>query len=217
MVMKPLGFVFLLVAGLASGFVSVSTSHGWARSSRLSSEKKGFGTPPPPPKKTAAEKKIAAENAKSPLLQQLLDEERAKQEALQKSVEDLRERDAYVRSQPDAGRLPDSVANRMAVRMALFGGLPTFGGIGLFVWFYFSATQNDNVFQPAAVAAATTAPWVVGLLGIGYGAFSASWDEDVEGSVLGFKEFKLNIQRILEGLRRSANDAKLREIDNNKK
>lgn len=95
--------------------------------------------------------------------------------------------------------------------MALFGGLPAFGGVGLFVWFYFAATRDDNVFQPTAVATATTVPWVLGLLGIGYGALSASWDEEIEGSKLGFDEIKLNIGRLFDGVKRSAKDSELRE------
>ncbi|KAH8067911.1 DUF3464-containing protein [Aureococcus anophagefferens] len=104
----------------------------------------------------------------------------------------------------EAASVPDAVANRMVLRMALFGGLPAFGGVGLFVWFYFAATRDDNVFQPTAVATATTVPWVIGLLGIGYGALSASWDEEEDGSALGFKEIKLNVGRLLDGVSRSA-------------
>ena len=125
----------------------------------------------------------------------------------------LGERDAYVSANPEAGRLPDAVANRMVARMAIFGGFPVFGGMALFVYFYLSATQNDNVFQPTLVASATTAPWILGLLGLGYGAFSASWDEEMPGSWLGFTEARLNVGRMLEGLRRSAQDADIREKD----
>lgn len=99
----------------------------------------------------------------------------------------------------------------MIARMAIFGGLPTFGGIGAFVWFYFQATKDDNVFQPTAVAAATTVPWVLGLLGIGFGALSASWDEEDEGSALGADELKLNVGRLLDGVKRSATDEMLRD------
>mmetsp|Transcript_24262 Transcript_24262/g.96223 ORF Transcript_24262/g.96223 Transcript_24262/m.96223 type:complete len:224 (+) Transcript_24262:52-723(+) len=172
---------------------------------------KGFAKPSPkrprPPQRTAS----ADDDGKSPLLRQLIEDERQRKETLARDVADLKERDAYVRSTADAGRVPDAVANRMGARMALFGGLPTFGGIALFVYFYFSATQRDSVVEPGAVAAFTTLPWVAGLLGIGYGALSASWDEDAEGSLLGLDEFKTNIGRILEGLTRSARDAKLRE------
>mmetsp|Transcript_9775 Transcript_9775/g.14908 ORF Transcript_9775/g.14908 Transcript_9775/m.14908 type:complete len:222 (-) Transcript_9775:4828-5493(-) len=174
------------------------------------SSEKGFS---PAVKKTKKSSANSPQNdtPKSPLLAQLLEEESAKKEALAAEIAELKEREAYVSENTDAGRIPDAVANRMAIRMAILGGVPVFGGLALFIFFYLSATKNDNVFQPTAVAAATTAPWILGLLGIGYGALSASWDDDEPGSLLGVDEFKTNIQRILEGLRRSSKDAKLRE------
>lgn len=212
-----------MLRALVCFVVALDGGHGFfvarpsvaARSVVVSSDK-GFGSKPAS-RKPASRKPSAdpipptTADVQSPLLRQLLDQERQREEALERDIEDLKERDAYVSSTADAGRLPEVVANRMALRMATFGGIPVFGGIALFVFFYFSATKNDVVFQPTSVAAATTAPWVLGLLGIGYGALSASWDEDVEGSVVGAREFKTNLQRILEGLQRSANDAKLRE------
>mmetsp|Transcript_6244 Transcript_6244/g.16273 ORF Transcript_6244/g.16273 Transcript_6244/m.16273 type:complete len:210 (-) Transcript_6244:160-789(-) len=198
--------ILVVVAGV-SGLMAPPA--GLGRRVVLASEK-GFGTPAT---KKATKNKPAdmPSSPSSPLLQQLLEEEREKEAARARDIEDLKERDAFVRSTADAGRLPEVVANRMAARMAVLGGLPTFGGIGLFVFFYLSATKNDVAFQPTAVAAATTVPWVVGLLGIGYGALSASWDEDQDGSLIGVTEFKTNVGRIVDGLRRSANDAKLRD------
>jgi hypothetical protein len=153
-----------------------------------------------------------AKPSASPLLAELLETEKSRAERARETIADLEDRDAYVREKGvEAGRVPDAVANRMVARMATFGGLPAFGGVGLFVWFYFSATQDDNVFQPTLVASATTVPWVIGLLGIGYGALSASWDEDVEGSPLGLTEIKLNVGRLFEGIGRSAKDAALRD------
>lgn len=218
--MMRCGWVVAGLLGCASGFFVTRTSS--SRNLVLLSDK-GFGSTSKPKGKkkekqptgrlrteTSVDNLSSDREASSPLLQQLLEQERQRQEVLEREMADLKERDAYVRSTSDAGRLPEVVANRMAVRMAVFGGVPTFGGIALFVFFYLSAT-NDVVFQPTAVAAATTAPWIVGLLGIGYGALSASWDEDADGSMLGASEFKTNVQRILEGLRRSAKDAKLRD------
>ena len=128
------------------------------------------------------------------------------------AMEELKERDAYVAEKGvEAARVPDAVANRMIMRMATFGGVPVFLGIGVFVWFYFQATNEDNVFQPTAVAAATTVPWVLGLLGIGFGALSASWDEEDEGSALGVDEIKLNVGRLVDGVQRSAKDELMRE------
>jgi len=219
-------FKVWVVVRTATAWTTTRPPPGLTRrlSPRVRSDK-GFGTKPAVEKKIAelqrdqrqlkATKPVAAQPSETPqtqseLLQQLLEDEKVRKETLRVQVEDLKERDEFVRQNKDAGVIPDAVSNRKAARMALFGGIPTFGGIGLFVFFYLSA-QGDNVFQPTIVAAATTAPWVVGLLGIGYGALSASWDEDRKGSVLGIDEFKLNIQRITDGLSRSANDANLRD------
>lgn len=38
----------------------------------------------------------------------------------------------------------------------------------------------------------------LGVLGVSYGALSASWDEQDEGSQLGFQEFKTNLGRMFE-------------------
>lgn len=47
--------------------------------------------------------------------------------------------------------------------------------------------------------------------GITYSVLSASWDPDREGSVLGAAEFRRNLGSIQEGLRRSRDNALLRE------
>ena len=81
-------------------------------------------------------------------------------------IDEYRERDALIRQNPDTGVIPDAVANRMILRMATLGGVPVFGGMALFVFFFFQAKAADNVFQPGLVAYATTAPFVLGLLGL---------------------------------------------------
>ena len=44
------------------------------------------------------------------------------------------------------------------------------------------------------------------------------WDEEEDGSALGFKEIKLNVGRLLDGVSRSAKDAQLREkVDRDEK
>ena len=181
--------------------------------------KKGFDykPPPKPPAKKALTDDVGMAAATTPegnsqLLQTLLAEEQDRAQVQTEAMEELKERDAYVAEKGvEAARVPDAVANRMIMRMATFGGVPVFLGIGVFVWFYFQATNEDNVFQPTAVAAATTVPWVLGLLGIGFGALSASWDEEDEGSALGVDEIKLNVGRLVDGVQRSAKDELMRE------
>ncbi|CAM9840050.1 unnamed protein product, partial [Choristocarpus tenellus] len=58
--------------------------------------------------------------------------------------------------------------------------------------------------QPSTVALTTQLPFLIALLGITYAIVSASWDEEREGSFLGFEEAKVNLGNILAGLRRSS-------------
>ena len=45
-----------------------------------------------------------------------------------------------------------------------------------------------------------------------YGALSTSWDEESDGSLLGFDELQTNLGRVWEGLRRSGDDADTRDM-----
>ena len=69
---------------------------------------------------------------------------------------------------------------------------------------FFYSKKYDVVIQPSIVAYATQLPFVLGLVGITYGILSASWDDE-PGSLLGFKEAKINFERIKEGLVRTGN------------
>jgi len=95
--------------------------------------------------------------------------------------------------------------------MLPFVGVPLFGGMGAFVAFWYFATYKNYEFQPALVAFSTIAILVVGLLGITYSVMSASWDVEEEGSVLGFEEFGKNLGSIRDGLKRTRENAILRE------
>ena len=53
-----------------------------------------------------------------------------------------------------------------------------------------------------AVLIIQTSTFGAGFLGISYGALSASWEPNREGSKLGFTEFKANLALALEDLRR---------------
>jgi len=99
----------------------------------------------------------------------------------------------------------------MGKRMLPFVGLPLFGGMGVFVGFWYLATYKGLEFQPTLVAYSTIVVLIVGLLGITYSVMSASWDPEVEGSTLGVQEFQTNIGNIQDGLRRSRENALLRE------
>ena len=51
-----------------------------------------------------------------------------------------------------------------------------FGGLSLFVLFFFLSKKYDIIVPPPVVAYATQAPFILGLIGITYGILSSSWD-----------------------------------------
>lgn len=101
---------------------------------------------------------------------------------------------------PDAGVLPAIVADRMLRRILTFGGIPL-GFLFAFFGAYFVLTYKyDVTVIPVVVAYSTLGTIGMATLGITYGIFSSSWDEDVEGSRLGWAEAKKNLVRAKDGL-----------------
>jgi Photosynthesis affected mutant 68 len=134
-----------------------------------------------------------------------MEAERAERDAAQKQrMADIKAAQRVTREDPNAGVIPDLVANRMLARMIPFFILPVAAGVGVFVYFFVLAKRYDTGFEPGMVALATQAPFAISLLGITYAIISASWDPEVEGSKLGLAEFGMNMRNILEGLRRSS-------------
>lgn len=126
-------------------------------------------------------------------------------------IRDLKSVDKILKEEPDAAVIPEPVAQRMGKRMLPFVGIPLFGLMGTFVAFWYFATYKNYEFQPALVAFSTIGVLVFGLLGITYSVMSASWDVEVEGSMLGFEEFGKNLGSIRDGLKRTRENAILRE------
>lgn len=144
-------------------------------------------------------------------LEKLREGERAKKDEELRRVKKMRDIDAQVTADPNAGVIPERVAQRMTKRMLPFVGIPLFGVMGTFVTFWYLRVYKDMVFETVVVAATTIAVLVASLLGITYSVMSASWDEDKEGSFLGVEEFQSNVQSIKEGLGRSRETAVLRD------
>jgi len=127
-------------------------------------------------------------------------------------IRDIRAVDDSLREDSSAAVIPERVAMRMGKRMLPFVGIPLFGGMGAFVAFWYFATYKNIQFQPAAVAFTTIALLAVGLLGITYSVMSASWDDTAEpGSALGFNEASKNLNSLKEGLKRSRENAIIRD------
>ena len=142
----------------------------------------------------------------------LFKSKRARQEALlDEKIAKLKEEEDLLASDPSVGAVPELVADRMIGRIAAFFGIPVFSGLAIFVGAFFYSKQTDTVIQPNIVAYATQVPFVLGLVGITYGILSASWEPDSDGSMLGINEFKTNVGRIKDGLKRTRETAELKD------
>lgn len=97
--------------------------------------------------------------------------------------------------------MPEAVGDRMLKRMIFGFGVPMAAGFVSFAAFIVSARYYDMTIRPTTVAVTTQAIFALGVIGITYGPLSASWDEDREGSLLGFEEVGKNFQNLLASMR----------------
>ena len=98
--------------------------------------------------------------------------------------------------------IPRYVADRMARRVAVFTGLPTVAGMGVFVGSYLLITQGVADIAPGLTLATSGGFFLLGLVGLSFGVLSSSWEPD-PGSVLGFENLRPNLQRMKETIRAS--------------
>ena len=89
----------------------------------------------------------------------------------------------------------------MARRMAIFSGIPTLMGISCFFIFYWLFSQNIIEFPPYLVLFVSAGFFGLGVIGLSYGIFSASWDEERVGGIVGAAEFKTNFDRTIAAWR----------------
>ncbi len=93
--------------------------------------------------------------------------------------------------------IPDAVSNRMVKRMIFLSGFPILMGVLTFLGSYFIVI-NDLLDLPNTAVLLVSMGWFgLGVLGLSYGVISASWEEDVPGSILGWQEFAVNFQRLV--------------------
>jgi len=103
--------------------------------------------------------------------------------------------------------IPDAVSRRMVWRMALLCGIPSTLGMLTFVGSYFLVINDVNL--PTYAVLLVSLGWFgLGVLGLSYGVLSASWDEEVVGSRLGWDEFTTNWGRMRANWRTNAELAK---------
>lgn len=97
--------------------------------------------------------------------------------------------------------IPKVVSDRMARRMALFCGVPTALGMVTFIVSYFIVSQGWLNLPNAAVMLVSMGFFGLGVLGLSYGVISASWDEEIVGSKLGWQQFTTNWGRMMSAWR----------------
>jgi hypothetical protein len=108
-------------------------------------------------------------------------------------------------SQRASSEIPDAVNRRMLKRMALFCGLPTLCGVLTFFVSYFITVREIFPLPHTAVLLVSLGFFGLGVLGLSYGALSASWDEFESGSLFGVSEFQTNFGRLTSAWREENN------------
>lgn len=94
--------------------------------------------------------------------------------------------------------VPEEVSKRMARRMAFFCGIPTILGMLTFIVSYFIVSQHVFKLPTVAVLLVSLGFFGLGVLGLSYGALSASWDEGRVGTWFGWNEFRVNWGRAID-------------------
>jgi len=97
--------------------------------------------------------------------------------------------------------IPDAVSKRMVRRMALISGIPTALGMSSFFVSYFLIKNVGLNLPHVAVVLVSMGFFGLGVLGLTYGVLSASWDEEIPGSILGWQEFTTNLGRMTSAWR----------------
>ncbi len=97
--------------------------------------------------------------------------------------------------------IPDAVSKRMARRMIVFCGIPSALGMSSLVVYYWLFKQGIIDFPPYVALFVSIGFLALGVGGLSFGIFSASWDEDRVGSLFGIEELKINLPRTLTAWR----------------
>jgi len=92
------------------------------------------------------------------------------------------------------------VTNRMARRIAVAMGVPSLLGMASFVVSYLLVSRGILDIPPAITLVTSGGFFLLGLVGLSYGLFSASW-ESQPGSLLGFEQVGVNISRLKQSFK----------------
>ena len=107
-------------------------------------------------------------------------------------------RDSLNSSKRDSLGIPDEVNRRIVRRAALFCGVPTTLGLSTFVISYFLVSKHIVDLPTSAVVLLSMLFLGMGVLGLSYGAISASWDVGRVGSWWGYAEFRTNFGHLTQ-------------------
>jgi hypothetical protein len=95
-------------------------------------------------------------------------------------------------------QIPPEVNSRIVRRMALFCGIPTLCGFSTFIVSYIAVINKWFEMPNTLVVLVSMAFLGTGVLGLTYGALSASWEEGRVGSWFGWQEFQQNFGNLRE-------------------
>jgi hypothetical protein len=104
--------------------------------------------------------------------------------------------------------IPEAVSRRMLRRMAIFSGIPTVLGMSSFFIFYWIISNEWVKIPTVAVGIVSLSFFGLGVLGLSYGIFSASWEEERVGGWFGWREFQSNLGRTISAFRSARKEAK---------
>lgn len=114
---------------------------------------------------------------------------------------------ANVKADTSLSAIPDAVSKRMVRRMAIFSGIPTGLGISSFFVSYWIVSHDLFKLPTSAVLLVSMGFFGLGVLGLSYGLFSSSWDENRLGSWLGLEEVRPNFKRTTSAWREGKREA----------
>ena len=86
-------------------------------------------------------------------------------------------------------QLPEGSTLEQSRRVAVFTGLPTVAGMGVFVGSYLLITKGIADIAPGITLAGSGFFFLLGLVGLSFGVLSSSWDPQ-PGSLLGLENLK---------------------------
>ncbi|MGD1859579.1 MAG: PAM68 family protein [Leptolyngbyaceae cyanobacterium] len=103
----------------------------------------------------------------------------------------------------DEDSIPEVVSRRMLRRILYFSGIPVTLGIFIFFASYMLIIRDIVVLPNVVVLLTTLACFGLSVVGLSYGALSASWEEDNLGSLLGIEQFQVNFGRLVGSWRQA--------------